>query len=84
MNVIVTQACIDHGVPGRAKRCPVALALRHAYKGSWMVISDAHGSKGNIVLGEEVRRFVKRFDNGFSVQPFSFSAVLRPYPKKVR
>lgn len=80
MNVVkVTQKDIDGGVPGRAKNCPITIALRREFKGSWMVICDAYSSKGKIYLGRKARKFISRFDNGLPVKPFSFSATMKPY-----
>ena len=81
MKIHVRQEDIDAGEKGRAWECPIALALRRECKTrritvgmsdvSWEV-DDSHYLAE---LSKRARAFVRAFDSGRTVRPFTF--VLR-------
>lgn len=68
--VSVTQEDIQKGVPGDSARCPIHRALRRAVGGEdgWNLLVE------NMPL--EVIQFVRRFDAGLAVEPFTFTALI--------
>ena len=78
LTVNVTQDHIDKGARKEAYDCPVSLALGEADPGSDWCVSTRHIMRetgthvGFIDPPATVSKFVRRFDNGDPVQPFSF------------
>lgn len=76
MLVTLTQADIDHGVPGDCLKDPVALALRRLTGRPWRVekqycYPDVSGHRP-FTTPRVVNRFVEDFDNGKPVKPITF------------
>lgn len=74
----VTQKHIDKGEAGYVAQCPIALALREAgYKragvslGRWSY-EDGHSPRIMHKNTHSMSRFVRRFDRGLPVVPFTF------------
>lgn len=75
VTVNVTQADIDNGVDGDCRLCPVARALSRAGVRGWNVfyhglVSELTGE--TIALPRSAMEFIRRFDSGGDVKPFSF------------
>jgi hypothetical protein len=72
----VTQDDIDNGNVGDACACPVALALRRAFKtgGYDFYVEDKCMFVNNYAYFNppEVKNFIVNFDHGIKVEPFSF------------
>ena len=76
----MTQADIDGGDRARPSSCPIALAMRrvfgdHAEVGInhfWPYYDEWPKEAVAGVLPKQARRFVREFDDGRSVEPFSF------------
>ncbi len=79
--IYVRKSDIEVGGRGNCFTCPVAMALKRAYKGrSISVQSDSYRvDRGSIKTGawfplpETAVRFVRDFDAGRPVKPFSFT-----------
>ena len=81
MQIRVTQEDIDKGKRNSLRRCPVALALKRACGrivevGSTMVYSRNEDRAWLISLPEKAEDFVKLFDIGEPVEPFTFDLPL--------
>lgn len=81
MQIQVKQEHIDKGVQGKCGSCPIALAINENLVDG--VISNVRYSRVDLVKNEvylaeelwlppEASRFIRSFDNGEQVQPFSF------------
>lgn len=82
MNVQVSKGHIETGQKQKCQSCPVALALAEATGVLWHVTpSYLIVWRGRLVphvtTPEEVQRFIRDFDAGKAVQPFSFEI---PWP----
>jgi len=82
MRIRVTQQDIDRGVQGNSFHCPVARAVKRAFKGAevWVreiIIITKSGSRLTCVAPPEVEDFMERYDSAIlefeSPRPFSFS-----------
>ena len=77
MKIQVTQQHIDYGVRGSTTSDPVALAMKDAgLIKPWASPSYLAWRKDNkdyyVPLPEGVLGFMKEFDNGVEVEPFTF------------
>ena len=74
MKIKVTADHIVHGTPGECTSCPIALAIREQYGYDNVGVTDtlAEVEGDYILLPAEAQRFVYRFDQGLSVDPFEF------------
>lgn len=82
MKIKVTQEDIAKGIPEDEGSCPVALALKHAGMMDVEVsLERAEAWYGrrlfNVELPSKARRFIKRFDAGKLVKPFSFTLNIK-------
>ena len=82
MRIRVTKGDIEAGVQGNSFRCPVALAVRRAFKADqvWVreiIIVTKGGLRRTCVTPPEVESFVERFDSAIlefeCPKPFSFT-----------
>jgi hypothetical protein len=80
IRVSVTQRDIDKGEPICDNRCPIALAISRTVKrrvgvtyGAVYLLNEVHQM---YELTPTAERFIRRFDNGQPVQPFTFT--MRP------
>ena len=82
MRIRVTQRDIDEGVQGNSFHCPVARAIKRAFKAAevWvreMIIVTRAGVRETYVTPSEVRDFIERYDSAVlefeSPKPFSFT-----------
>ena len=82
MRIRVTQRDIDRGVQGNSFHCPVARAVKRAFKAAevWVreiIIITKSGSRLTSVAPPEVEDFMERYDSAIlefeSPRPFSFS-----------
>jgi hypothetical protein len=81
IKIDVTSDDIAKGEREQPCRCPIALALTRAHPGQWVLgehTADFYfdDADGTISLPNEARDFIKRFDNGDPVEPFSFELEL--------
>jgi hypothetical protein len=74
MIVRVTKKDICRGVMGSCTRCPVVLALNRATGVEWHVIGSTASKAGGsqLCLPHKARQFIRNFDSGRPVKPFSF------------
>ena len=82
MRIRVTQQDIARGVQGNSFHCPVARAVKRAFKAAevWVreiIIITKSGSRLTCVAPPEVEDFIERYDSAIlefeSPRPFSFS-----------
>ena len=78
MKIKVTKEHIDKGRKKSALSCPIALAIGDKYG------LDASVGPESCVIGyticdlpKSVKKFIKLFDNGYSVEPFEFNINLK-------
>lgn len=81
--ITVTQKHIDHGIPASGSGCAIALALLDAFPGATdTCVGDYAGVfySGSVsdddvwaLLPADARVFVRDFDDGLDVQPFTFT-----------
>jgi hypothetical protein len=72
----VTQEDIDQGKRTSPTQCAVALAMRRETGNEWVVGEydmDNFQTNIGVRLPEEARTFIKDFDYGRPVEPFSFT-----------
>ena len=73
--VKVTKEDIRKGRPGMWHMCPIALALNRATGKEWTV--DGRGAEnkdgGRVILPQNARDFIGRFDQVAEGNPFEFS-----------
>lgn len=67
VDIHITQELIDKGVKGNPMLCPVGLAVQPF----WGKYSKLRWAGGAIMPPPEVVDFVKRFDAGLPVAPFT-------------
>ena len=73
MLVKITQTYIDKNNRHSSRWCPVARGLRAAGCQKVMVGADCAWIGGKqVFLPAKVKRFIHRFDTGWSVRPFKF------------
>lgn len=76
ITIRVTQDHIDRGMEGNINLCPIAQAIRACteYPYAWVGSIKWYTSVGgeSMMLPRKARRFIKRFDAGKPVKPFSF------------
>jgi hypothetical protein len=82
--VFVTQEHIDRGEPKKGMFCPIALALEDAFKEKYYVgtsscINGKPSDKGAI-FNKRVQQFIRDFDYGKKVTPFSFKIRMTIFP----
>lgn len=91
MRIRVTQQDIDEGVQGNSFHCPVARAVKRAFKadevwGREIVIVTKAGSQQTYVAPPEVEDFLESYDSAIlefeSPKPFSFTLDLGIRPAK--
>ena len=81
IEIMIEQNHIEQGVPGDCGRCVIALALRDHFEGG---LQDGvrrrgqripHGGRPRVRLraSAEANEYVSRFDNGYEVEPCSFT-----------
>lgn len=69
----VTQCHIDSGEPRSCQGCPVALALKSATLHGWAVgVRSAMTGCHHRLLPHKTIEFIRAFDRGEDVKPFSF------------
>ena len=78
MLIEVTQEDIDNGSPGKAGLCPIALAMSRSTGKQWRVANltcfcPEEWPWDDILLPLEAVQFVKAYDSGDGVEPFSFA-----------
>ena len=81
MKIEVTQKDIDLGVPEDTCNCPVARAAKRvlgARRYPFLEVSDERiylhsGWWEGKPLPEDARQFIRDFDRGWTVEPFTFS-----------
>ena len=81
MRILVSQECIDKGKAGDSRFCPVALSLQAAGLDSpavgplriWWKRHDKRVMYQD--PPDSVKWFVRRFDDGETVRPFTFELV---------
>jgi len=82
MRIRVTKGDIEAGVQGNSFRCPVALAVRRAFKADevWVreiIIVTKGGLRRTCVAPPEVQDFIEVYDSAIlefeSPRPFSFT-----------
>ena len=82
ITVNVTQEDIDEGQERECESCPIALAVRRLLN-CGVTVHEAiclFGAKhGVCALADEPFAFVKAFDAGLPVKPFSFIATFQDY-----
>ena len=77
MTIKVEQEHIDKGKMNECERCPIALAIM-SVTGCWAHVRhyavDLDTDHGTMwcLLPKEAIRFIKKFDKGLPVDPFSF------------
>jgi hypothetical protein len=78
MIISVTHADITEGVKNACNHCPIALAIKRAFNCDCVMVLASF----DIIVNsqqytsedpETVQEFINNFDNGFPVQPFSFT-----------
>lgn len=78
MIIKVTQEHIDEGFPGEADSCPVALAIQqktgdlHATVNAKCIFFRYRSKDKTRKTPKKVVNFIKKFDSGDKVKPFSF------------
>ena len=80
-NIEVSQAAIDNGVRGRSERCPLALAYRTHYGRRGLPVSVRSNElraywgryRHSYALPEDAREFIRAFDAGEPVKPFTLA-----------
>ena len=86
MRIRVTQRDIDNGVQGNSFHCPVARAVKRAFKAAavWVrdiIIVTKAGSQHTYVTPLEAQDFLERYDSAIlefeSPRPFSFTLDAR-------
>jgi hypothetical protein len=83
VTIEVTQRDISRGVPADCSKCPVALAVRRATK-IRKIAADTSGlfriapytEFARFTAKHPARKFIKDFDAGEPVEPFSFEVEL--------
>ena len=87
MIVNVTQEDIQHGQRAKTNACPVALAIKQTIGPFWRVSVISHNAYFYRDTAEEIRllpqettEFIKAFDAGNIVAPFSFEIDDLPTP----
>ncbi len=83
MKVIVTKKDIKLGQPELTDSCPIALALKRKHLGKPSVESDyftvtVRGEERRFDLPDNAKLFVENFDEGYDVEPFTFTAEESP------
>lgn len=75
----VTKSDIKNGKAGSCKKCPVALAVRRAFKSRKQMVrvfgSDIRVGNRAYIAPDNVDEFVIAFDDRRTVAPFSFKLV---------
>ena len=87
MKIEVTRHDIDYGVRGEYLLCPIARAVKRKINGEVMVYRDdisifttdiirryRYYKLQNYKLPQKAKHFIKRFDDGKKVKPFTFEA----------
>jgi hypothetical protein len=79
MKIRVLRTDIKRGKPGSSSRCPVALAVRRVFGrhpdftnvsvGLWIIVSN---KILDVRIPKVALEFIKRFDAGRKVKPFTF------------
>ena len=81
IEIMIEQNHIEQGVPGDCGRCVIALALRDHFEGGYKTACVEEG-KGFLTVDDreyvfelplEANEYVSRFDNGYEVEPCSFT-----------
>lgn len=76
MKFTVTQDHIDRGQPKIAKSCPITLAVQEQNPWKTPNVSTRHNFLQIGIdcyeLPNEAKDFIRRFDGGYTVKPFSF------------
>ncbi len=85
MRIRVTQRDIDEGVQGNSFHCPVARAVKRAFKATevWVreiIIVTRAGKKKTYITPAEVEDFVERYDSAVLEfeSPKPFTSTLDP------
>lgn len=84
MRVNVTQRDIDLGVPNNSMYCPIARAVRrhgtykHAFVYTGYISLSFLSDYAPVFLPERANSFVRSFDMGKEVHPFSFTLPDEP------
>jgi hypothetical protein len=87
VTITVTQDHINKGVKQDCWSCPIALAIQDAMPGvicaevlnpdlGFATIFGDDGDCGEALLPDPARHFIAEFDNGQTVHPFAFEAVI--------
>ena len=82
MKIEVTQHDIDYGVRGEYSLCPIARAVKRKINGEVIVFGDDISFFTTDIirrysyykLPQKAKDFIKRFDEGKKVKPFTFEA----------
>ena len=85
VNVNLTQNHIYHGDAGECGSCPAALAILDALPGTQPDVEGRHirlhrgtigGKSARVDTPQAVRNFIKDFDDGLHVEPFTFELTV--------
>ena len=80
MIIEVTEQHIRHGTRNNCEHCPIALAVNETFNINTAVVSGEDFAIGEGInfkeysLPQEARDFIRQFDDGDEVQPFTFEA----------
>lgn len=91
MLINVTAECIANGKPYRSQCCPIALAVKNIFPDARMsvgpgtiyvsfpglLIMDVYFNDRRFDVPLIARKFMREFDQGNPVEPFSFEATER-------
>lgn len=80
----VTQKNIDEGTKGSCSACPIALAIRDKIGDSNCTVDVANGIEFKYlgldyccILSTKLRAFMRCFDGGLAVEPFSYALRIK-------
>jgi hypothetical protein len=77
LTVAITEDCICQGTRSNPLTCPLALALWHQTRASWLIAPplatqiDVHGKRHPRLLPPEAIAWIRAFDAGEAVEPFT-------------
>lgn len=82
VKIEVTARDIEMGRPHRPRSCPIAFGILRVFPVGWVSVGDTITvGNGEWKTPPSMLRFIKRFDAGKPVKPFTF---VLPWPKVKR
>lgn len=82
MKIRVTKKDIMQGKRNSISMCPIALAVKRAYKAESIIVSDNYArltfktvKEKKIRLPAIARKFIKKVDNNLPIEPIEFCAL---------